>query len=103
MSNYYIYLLVMFLTTYLVRVLPLTIFTKKIKSPFINDFLAYVPYAVLSAMTIPAIIYSTDSVISAVAALIVAVILAIKERSLIVVALSASATVLIVDFIVTLL
>jgi len=103
MNNYWTYLLVMFLTTYLVRVLPLTVFTKKIKSPFINDFLAYVPYAVLAAMTIPAIIFSTDSIISAVAALIVAVILAFRERSLIVVALCSCVTVLVTDFILTLL
>lgn len=102
MSNYWYYLLVMFLTTYLIRVLPFTIFTKKIKSRFINDFLAYVPYAVLASMTIPAIIFSTDTIVSAFAALLVAIVLAYRGCSLIVVALSSSATVLVVDLVMSL-
>ena len=51
--------------TYLIRVIPFTVFRKKIRSRFILSFLHYVPYAVLSAMTIPAIFYSTGSVTTA--------------------------------------
>ena len=47
--------------TYLIRVLPMVIFRKKIRSVFIQSFLYYVPYAVLAAMTFPAIFYSTGA------------------------------------------
>ena len=42
---------VMAAITYLVRVLPMAIFRKRIRSRFVQSFLYYVPYAVLSAMT----------------------------------------------------
>ena len=53
------YLLTMALVTYLIRMLPLTVFRKPIRSRFIRSFLRYVPYAVLTAMTIPGVLYST--------------------------------------------
>ncbi len=96
MSIYW-YIAVMALTTYLIRVLPLTIFRKPIKSPFLRSFLHYVPYCCLAAMTFPAILSSTQSPISGGAALVVAVILAYRGKSLIVVALSSSAAVLVVE------
>ena len=95
--NIYVYIFTMALTTYLIRVLPLTIFRKPIRSRFLRSFLHYVPYACLTAMTFPAILSSTASVLSGAAALIVAVILAYRGKSLIVVALSSSAAVLIVE------
>ena len=101
--NIYLYILTMALTTYLIRVLPLTIFRKPIKSRFLRSFLHYVPYACLTAMTFPAILTSTASILSGAAALIVAVILAYKGKSLIVVALSSSAAVLAVEFIMSLI
>ena len=85
----YLYILTMAVTTYLIRVLPLTLFRKPIKSRFIRSFLHYVPYACLTAMTFPAILSSTASVLSGAAALIVAVVLAFRGRSLIVVALGS--------------
>ena len=85
-----VYLIVMALSTYLVRVLPFTIFRKKIKSKFIKSFLYYVPYAVLSAMTFPAVFYSTGSIATAVIGTLVALILSYFSCSLIVVALSAA-------------
>ena len=85
-GSFWIYIAVMALTTYLVRALPFAVFTKKIKNKFFRSFLQYVPYAVLSAMTVPAILYSTKSIISAGAGLLTAVLLSIKEKSLIVVA-----------------
>lgn len=99
----YVYIFTMALTTYLIRVLPLTIFRKPIKSLFLRSFLHYVPYACLTAMTFPSILSSTESVISGAAALIVAVILAYRGKSLIVVSVSSSAAVLLTEWIMTFL
>lgn len=85
-----IYIFVMAAVTYIIRMIPFTFFNKKIKSRFVRSFLKYIPYAVLSAMTIPAIFYSTDSVITAAAGTIIAVIFAFFDCPLIVVALAAS-------------
>ena len=97
--NIYVYIFTMALTTYLIRVLPLTIFRKPICSRFLRSFLHYVPYACLTAMTFPAILSSTASIISGAAALIVAILLAYRGKSLIVVAVSSSAAVLIAEWI----
>lgn len=85
-----IYILVMALTTYLVRMIPFTAFRKKITSRFARNFFYYIPYAVLAAMTFPAILYSTGSLLSASVGLAVAMVLAYFGRSLIVVSLAAS-------------
>ena len=85
-------ILVMAVVTYLIRMLPMTIFRKKIQSQFLQDFLYYIPYAVLSAMTIPAVFYATADVPSAVLATIAAILLAWKGLPLIVVALAESGT-----------
>ena len=98
-KDYFAYLLVMALVTYLVRAIPFVVFRKKIKNRFFKSFLSYVPYAVLGAMTFPAIFTSTGSVISAVIGCIVAVFLAFKEKSLLTVALSACGVVLVVEII----
>ena len=100
--NMYLYILAMALTTYLIRVLPMTIFRKPIKSRFLRSFLYYVPYCCLTAMTSPSILSSTASILSGAAALVVAVILAYLGKSLIVVALSSSAAVLVVEWVMTL-
>lgn len=86
-----VYIAVMAVVTYLIRMIPFTFFRKKITLRFFRSFLYYIPYAVLSAMTIPAIFYSTGSLITSVAGTVVAVILAYFDLPLIVVALSASA------------
>lgn len=85
-----VYIFVMAGVTYLIRMIPFAFFRKKIKSKFFRSFLYYIPYAVLSAMTIPAIFYSTGSVITSVAGTVVAVVLAYLDLPLIVVALAAS-------------
>lgn len=77
----------MALVTYLPRMLPIAIFRKKIKSRFVQSFLKYVPYAVLGALTIPDIFYSTGEFISALCGTVVALILAYFERGLVVVAI----------------
>lgn len=94
-----IYILFMAGVTYLIRMIPITVFRQKIQSKFIRDFLYYIPYAVLSAMTIPAIFYSTGSIPTAVVGTIVAVVLAYFKKPLIVVALAASAAALLTGFI----
>ena len=86
-----IYIAVMAGVTYLIRMIPFTLFLKKIKSPFFRGFLYYIPYAVLSAMTIPAIFYSTGNIATSVIGTVVAVVLAYFKLPLIVVALAASA------------
>lgn len=86
-----LYILVMAGVTYLIRMIPFTFFRKKIKSKFFRSFLFYIPYAVLSAMTIPAIFYSTGSFITSLAGTLTALILAYFDLPLIAVALAASA------------
>ena len=99
----YAYIAVMAVTTYLIRVLPLTLFRKPIKSRFLRSFLHYVPYACLTAMTFPAILTSTQSVISGAAALIAAVLLAVKNQGLVVVALGSSAAVFVTEMLLSML
>ena len=86
-----LYILVMAGVTYLIRMIPLTFVRRRIRSRFFKSLLYYRPYAVLSAMVLPSVFSSTGSLITALAGLAVAVILALCERSLIVVALGASA------------
>ncbi|MBR4510313.1 MAG: AzlD domain-containing protein [Ruminococcus sp.] len=86
----YVYIILMAGVTYIIRMLPFTFFRKKIESKFVRSFLMYIPYAVLSAMTIPSIFTSTGNVVTAVVGTVVAVVLAFFDLPLIVVALSAS-------------
>ena len=80
--NVYLYILVMFGVTYLIRVLPLTLIRKEIKNRTICSFLYYVPYVTLAVMTFPAIIDATSSPLAGLAALIVGILLAWFGRSL---------------------
>lgn len=98
-----IYIAVMAIVTYLIRMMPIMVFRRKITSQFIQSFLYYVPYAVLGAMTIPAVFYATDNVISAVVGTIVAFVLAYFNRSLIVVAVSASLSAYLAEWVMVLL
>lgn len=95
--NLYLAIFSMALVTYLIRVLPMTIFRKPIKSRFVRSFLRYVPYSCLSAMTFPAILSSTQSLFSGLAALVVTVILAIRGKSLVVVSLAGAAAVFLTE------
>jgi len=98
----YTYILAMALTTYLIRVLPLAVFRKPIKSRFVKSFLHYVPYACLTAMTFPAILYDTAYLLSGVAALIVAVLLAYRGKSLLTVSVASCAAVFLTERILAL-
>ncbi len=86
-----VYMIVMAGVTYLVRMVPFTFFRRKIKSRFVKSFLYYVPYAVLSAMTFPAVFYSTGSAATAACGTICALVLAFRGSSLTTVAVSAAA------------
>ena len=101
-SDFLIYLLIMAGSTYLIRVIPFAAVRKKIGNRFIRSFLYYIPYAVLTAMTIPAIFTATSSVWSATAGLVVAVLLSLKKCSLTTVALLSCVAVYLVELLLTL-
>ena len=83
--------------TYLIRMLPMVLFTKQINNRFVKSFLAYVPCVVLACMTFPAIFSATSSPISGIGAAVVAIILAMKKKGLVVVAISAVLCVFILE------
>ena len=87
------YIALMAAVTYLIRMLPMAIFRKKIENLFVRSFLNYVPYAVLAAMTFPAILDSTGTAASAAAGCAAAIVLAYFGRSLLTVAIGASVVV----------
>ena len=95
-----IYIAVMAGVTYLIRMIPFAAFRKQIKSEFIKSILYYLPYAVLAAMTVPAIFYSTGNIKSAVVGTVVAIVVAFFEKPLLIVALAAAASGLIADLII---
>lgn len=97
MKDVLIGIAVMAITTYLIRVLPLTLFTKKITNPTIQSFLAYVPCVVLAAMTFPAIFTCTDSIISATIGCGVACLAGFYKKSLVEVAALAVIAVFLVE------
>jgi len=94
---FFLYLLVIAGSTYLIRVIPFAAVTKKIENPFVKSFLYYIPYAVLTAMTIPAIFTCTSSIYSAIVGLIIAVFLALKGKGLTTVAVSACLGVYVIE------
>lgn len=96
-SNIYIYILVMAVVTYLIRVLPLTLIRKEITNVYIKSFLHYIPFVTLSVMTFPAILTATANVWSALAAFAAAILLAYRGRSLIQVSLIACLCVFVIE------
>lgn len=80
--------------TYVIRMLPMAVFQRRLENRFVRSFLAYVPYAVLSAMTFPQILYSTGGTAASAAGLLVAMVLAFRGKGLLVVALGAAAAAL---------
>lgn len=101
--EYWIYLLIMAGSTYLIRAIPFALVRKKIESPFIRSFLYYIPYAVLTAMTFPAVLYATGNITAAAVGFGVALILALLKKGLTTVAMAASAAVFLTDWLMTLL
>ena len=98
--NIYIYIAVMTAVTYLIRVLPLTLIRKKITNVTLRSFLYYVPYVTLAIMTFPAIINSTGSIWSGLAALVIGVLLSYFGVSLFGVAVCSCAAVVIIELII---
>ncbi len=97
MHNVYIYILCMAAVTFLIRVLPLTLIRRQIKNRILRSFLYYVPYVTLAVMTFPAILGATQSVYSALAALVVAIVLAWRGKGLFPVSVLSCVTVLIAE------
>ncbi len=97
------YLLLTAGVTYLVRMVPLVLVKRKIRNRFLLSFLYYIPYAVLTAMTVPAIFYATDSPLSALIGFLAALLAAYFEKSLLFVAVSASLSVFIAECLLRLL
>ena len=95
--NHYIYIAVMALVSYAIRILPLTLIRKPIKNRFIQSFLYYVPYVTLAVMTFPAIMEATNSPLAGLAALIVGIILAWCGRSLFQVAVLSCVVVFVLE------
>ena len=89
-GTFWIYLIVMFVVTYIIRVFPFVIFRKKIENKHVRAFFAYIPYTVLGAMTFPAVFYATGAVISAAAGVAAALALAYRGKGLFTVAICAS-------------
>ncbi|MEY8516247.1 AzlD domain-containing protein [Lachnospiraceae bacterium 29-84] len=89
-GNFWLYLLVMFGVTYLIRVVPFVAFHKKIENRLVRSFLAYIPYTVLAAMTVPAVFYATGSFLTSIAGVAAALIAAYKGKGLFPVAICAS-------------
>jgi len=98
-DNFLIYLLLMAGVTYLVRMLPLVLVKKKIQNRFILSFLYYIPYTVLSVMTVPAIFYATSNPITALVGFVAAVIVAFFEKSLVQVAALSCVAVFIAELV----
>lgn len=101
MTHALLQLVVMAGVTYLIRMLPMTLFRGRIRNRFLRSFLYYIPYAVLGAMTFPAIFFSTGGLISGLAGTAVALVLAFLRKGLLTVAVSASAAVLLVNLLMT--
>ena len=89
--NFFHYVLVMAGVTYLIRMLPLAAIRGRVKSAFLQSFLFYVPYAVLGAMTFPAVFDSTGSFPSALAGTAAALALGWMNKGLLTVAAAACA------------
>ena len=100
MNNLYIYMIVMAVVTYLIRMLPLALIKKKITNRFFKSFLYYVPFVTLAVMTFPAILTATDSVWSALAAFLVAMVIAYAGGGLPIVATIACVVVFVVELFV---
>lgn len=95
--EFFIYLLLLAGSTYLIRAIPFSLVRKRIKNPFIKSFLYYIPYTVLTAMTFPAAFFATGNIISAAMGLVSAVLISVKCPNLTVVAVGSCFSVLICE------
>ncbi len=98
--NIYIYILTMALVTYLIRMLPLTLFRKKIQNKFVLSFLYYVPYTCLTAMSVPSIFSATSTSLTAAIGFITAVVLGFMKKNLITVAAASCVAVFVAELLI---
>lgn len=98
-NNIYIYILVMWVVTYIIRVLPLTLIRGQIKNRFLRSFLYYVPYVTLAVMTFPAIVTATQVPLAGALALCAGVVLAWLGAGLFPVSVACCAVVFVVELI----
>lgn len=103
MNGFFIYLLILSGSTYLIRAVPFVAVKKSITNRHVRSFLTYIPYAVLGAMTFPAVIYSTGNIASGVAGLVAGVIFAFLGKSLTTVALASCVSALLCEGVLLLL
>ena len=103
MLDFWIYLLILSGSTYLIRAIPFACVKHTIENRFIRSFLYYIPYAVLASMTFPAVIYSTGNIASGIVGLLVGAVLAFFGRGLTLVAVAASLGALACELIITLI
>lgn len=105
MNNTHFFLSLLFIagSTYLIRALPFALLRGKIRNRFFLSFLHYVPYAVLTAMTLPGALYATGSMTAAALGLFVAVFLSVRGKGLTTVAAAACVTVYLAELLITLL
>ena len=101
MTDFWIYLLILAGSTYLIRAIPFAALQKKITNRFVRSFLYYIPFSVLAAMTLPAALYATGNVIAAAAGLLVGGVFAVKGKGLTLVAIISCVTALAVEFLIT--
>lgn len=100
LKSYFMYLAILAGSTYLIRAIPFAAVKRKIENEFMKSFLHYIPYAVLTAMTLPAVLYATDSMLSAFIGLVVAVIFALRGKSLTTVAIVACVSVYLAELLI---
>ncbi|MBQ8895245.1 MAG: AzlD domain-containing protein [Clostridia bacterium] len=93
MNSFWIYLLILAGSTYLIRAIPFAAVKQKITNRFVRSFLYYIPYTVLAAMTFPAALYATGNIYAAAAGLLVGAVFAVLEKGLTVVAVASCITV----------
>ncbi len=94
LTSFFLYLLIMSGSTYLIRAIPFALMRKKLQNPFLISFLYYIPYTVLAAMTFPAALYATGHMLSAAVGLAAAILVSLKTKSLTLVAVTATLGVL---------
>lgn len=99
--EYWIYLAIMAISTYLLRAVPFALMRKKITNPFLQAFLQYIPYAVLTAMTFPAVLTATGNIAAGVAGLAAAILFALWKKGLTTVAIAACAAVYLTELLLT--
>lgn len=100
MNSFWIYLLILAGSTYLIRAIPFAAVKQKITNRFVRSFLYYIPYTVLAAMTFPAALYATGNIYAAAAGLLVGMVFAVFEKGLTVVALASCITVFVIELII---